>query len=84
MQVTAFNTPEDASWRWRIVNYADEVIAESEQAFPSIHAALAHGKEQLATMNVDQAQEVTLNWRTRHPPPRLSRRSAGPAARRYI
>jgi hypothetical protein len=70
MQVTAFNTPPDPSWRWRIVNYAGEVIAESEQRFGSIHAALAQGKEQLATMNVDQSQAVKpLNWRARHPPP---------------
>ena len=29
MQVVAFSTPTDPSWRWRIVNYAGEVIAES-------------------------------------------------------
>jgi hypothetical protein len=44
MQVTAFNTPQDPSWRWRIVNYGGEVIAESKQGFESIHAALAHGR----------------------------------------
>jgi hypothetical protein len=26
MQITAFNTPLDPSWRWRIVNDADEII----------------------------------------------------------
>ena len=47
VQVTAFNTPQDPSWRWRIVNYAGEVIAESEEGFASIHAALAPGTEHL-------------------------------------
>ena len=47
MQVTAFNTPQDPLWRWRIVNYAGEVIAESEEGFASIHAALAPGTEHL-------------------------------------
>jgi hypothetical protein len=69
MQVTAFNTPQDPSWRWRIVNYAGEVIAESKKGFASIHDALVHGKEQLATMNVDQSQAVKpQNWRARNPP----------------
>ena len=80
MQVTAFNTPQEPSWRWRIVNYASEVIAESEQGFASIHAALAHGKDRLATMNVAQAQEMPLSWRARHPPSALSRQR--PWARR--
>jgi len=70
MQVTAFNTPQDPLWRWRIVNYAGEVLAESEEGFASIHAALAHGKKQLATMNVDESKVVKpLNWRARHPGP---------------
>ena len=69
MQVTAFNTPQDQSWRWRIVNYAGEVIAESEQGFASIHDALVHGKEHLATLNADQSQAVKpQSWRARHPP----------------
>ena len=72
MQVTAFNTPQDPAWRWRIVNYAGEVIAESEQGFASIHAALVDGAQQLAAMNVvDQSQAVkSLNWRgSKHPRP---------------
>jgi hypothetical protein len=62
MQVTAFNTPKDPSWRWRIVNYAGETIAESSEGFPSIVAAVRHGTKQLTAMNVvDSSQPV--NWR---------------------
>ena len=68
MQITAFNTPQDASWRWRIVNYAGDVVAESSQGFASIHHALVHGKERLATMDADQVHAVKpLSWRIRHP-----------------
>jgi len=62
MQVAAFNTPKDSSWRWRIVNYAGDVVAESREVFPSIGAAVAHGAKRLAAMNVvDRSQPV--NWR---------------------
>lgn len=62
MHVAAFNTPKDPAWRWRIVNYAGETIAESPDRFPSIRAALAQGARKLAAMNlVDHSQAV--NWR---------------------
>jgi len=62
MQVAAFKTPKDPAWRWRIVNYAGEVVAESREGFPSIGDAGAHGAKQLAAMNVvDHSQAV--NWR---------------------
>jgi len=62
MNVAAFNTPRDPAWRWRIVNYAGETIAESRDGFPSIGAALAQGAEKLAAMNlVDRSQPT--NWR---------------------
>ena len=32
MQVTAFLTPQEPDWRWRIVNYAGETIEESRYA----------------------------------------------------
>ena len=41
MHVAAFNTPKDETWRWRIVNYAGETIAESHERFPSIGTAVA-------------------------------------------
>lgn len=64
MEVSAFNTPRDPAWRWRIVNYAGDVIAESGQGFASIHSALLQGKDRLAAMNHDQSQAVgRLNGR---------------------
>jgi hypothetical protein len=52
MQVTAFSTPKDSAWRWRIVNLAGEMIAESTEGFPSIAAAVTKGQERLAAMNL--------------------------------
>jgi hypothetical protein len=62
MRVAAFNTSKDANWRWRIVNYAGETIAESREQFPSIGAAVAHGEKRLAAMNVIDRSEP-VNWR---------------------
>jgi hypothetical protein len=62
MLVAAFNSPKDPSWRWRIVNYAGDTIAESREHFLSIGAAVAQGAKKLAAMNVvDHSQPV--NWR---------------------
>src|SRR2546430_10678753 len=33
VDVVAISTPQDAGWRWRIVNYAGEVIEESHSLF---------------------------------------------------
>jgi hypothetical protein len=66
MHVAAFNTPKDPAWRWRIVNYAGDTIAESPDRFPSIGAALAQGARKLAAMNiVDHSQPMT--WRRSTP-----------------
>ena len=62
MHVAAFNTPKDPAWRWRIINYAGDTIAESPDRFTSIRAALAQGARKLAAMNiVDHSQP--MNWR---------------------
>jgi hypothetical protein len=62
MDVTAFKTSGDAAWRWRIVNYAGETIAESDEGFPTIGAAVTHGTKRLTAMNVvDDSRPV--NWR---------------------
>lgn len=62
MQVVAFKTRQDLSWRWRIVNYAGETIAESHEHFATIGVALASGARRLAAMNViDDSKPV--NWR---------------------
>ena len=62
MHVAAFNTPKDPAWRWRIVSYAGETIAESQDGFPSIRAAIAQGTRKLAAMNIVDHSEPT-NWR---------------------
>lgn len=60
MLVAAFNTPKDPAWRWRIVNYAGETVAESADGFPSIGAALEDGGKRLVAMNVvDRSQPVS-------------------------
>jgi hypothetical protein len=65
MRVAAFNTSKDTDWRWRIVNYAGETIAESRGRFPSIGAAVAHGEKKLAAMGViDRSEPVNWRWST--------------------
>ena len=67
MQVTAFNTPKDLAWRWRIVDLAGEMIAESTEGFTSIAAAVANGKERLAAMNlVDHSVLPAKRYPPRH------------------
>ena len=50
MQVTAFSTPSCPEWRWRIVNYAGEIIEESHDLFPTISAAVAISSCNLASI----------------------------------
>lgn len=57
MQVTAFSTPSEPRWRWRIVNYAGDVIEESREVFPTIAAAVAGGTKQLLQMDTDHSAE---------------------------
>jgi len=38
-------------WRWRIVDYEGEMVAESHQTFPTITAAVATGTQRLTEMN---------------------------------
>ena len=51
MQVTAFATPRDPDWRWRIVNYAGEMVEESRVTFPTIRDAITEGARRLRDMN---------------------------------
>jgi hypothetical protein len=62
VQVAAVNTSKDGYWRWRIINYAGNTIAESRQRFPSIAAAVAQGEKRRAAMNVIDRSEP-VNWR---------------------
>ena len=53
MQVAAIATPRDNFlWRWRIVNYAGEVVEESRETFPTIASAVQHGSKRLEQMDV--------------------------------
>lgn len=63
MQVAAFATPQDHGWRWRIVNYAGEVIEESADTFGSIAAAVAKGSARLVKLNVVDKSEPSRPWR---------------------
>jgi hypothetical protein len=51
VNVVAFSTPLRPTWRWRIVNYAGEIVEESETSYPSIGIAVAAGAKRLETMN---------------------------------
>jgi hypothetical protein len=63
MQVAAFITPRDARWRWRIINYAGDVIEESAETFGSIASAVAEGSERLLKLNVVDRSEPFRPWR---------------------
>ena len=52
MQVVAFSTPQDPLWRWRIVNYAGELVEESRESFRTIAGALEQGSKRLRVMDV--------------------------------
>ena len=52
MQVVAFSTPQDPLWRWRIVNYAGELVEESRETFPTIAGALAQGSKRMSALDV--------------------------------
>ena len=52
MQVIAFSTPGSPAWRWRIVNYAGELVEESHETFATIAAAVAQGAKRLVELNV--------------------------------
>jgi hypothetical protein len=51
VNVLAFSTPHRPDWRWRIVNYAGEVVEESQASFPTIGSALAEGNRRMEDMN---------------------------------
>jgi hypothetical protein len=63
MQVAAVATARDRGWRWRIVNYAGEMIEESSDVFATIAAAVARGSERLVALNVVDRSEQSRSWR---------------------
>ena len=64
MQVLAFSSPQYPDWRWRIINYAGETIEESNNAFPTIAAAIARGTKRLVQMNVVDTSVATYGRRS--------------------
>jgi hypothetical protein len=68
VQVAAVSTPQDESrWRWRIVNYAGEVVEESRETFATIASAVEHGSQRLKQMNVvDNSVPYPHHRSTRH------------------
>jgi hypothetical protein len=67
MQVTAVANPGRPDWRWRIVNNAGEIIAESRRRYPTIAAAVADGTKRLQAMSgVDTSQRpAPTRWRVK-------------------
>jgi hypothetical protein len=53
------------SWRWRIVDYAEEMVEESSQTFPSIETAVADGSRRLREVDDQDAwsRSDSLHWR---------------------
>jgi hypothetical protein len=67
MQVTAFSTPAQPDWRWRIVSYAGEIIEESRDVFPTIAAAVAAGTTRLLKMDIiDRSVAAPRRWTAGH------------------
>ena len=64
MQVTAFSNPACPEWRWRIVNYAGEIVEESRELFPTISAAVASGTKRLVQMNIVDRSALPNAYRT--------------------
>ena len=64
MQVVAISTPLDPRWRWRIVNYAGEIIEESRDSFGTIASAVAAGGLRLHEMDVVDRSVPTRNYRS--------------------
>lgn len=67
MQVTAFSASACPEWRWRIVNYAGEMIEESHDTFPTIAAAVAEGTKRLVQMHVVDRSAATRVFGASHP-----------------
>ena len=65
MQVVAVSTPSLPDWRWRIVNYAGEIVEESHETFPSIAIAVREGGRRLHEIDVpDQSVRTQSFYRS--------------------
>jgi hypothetical protein len=54
-----------SDWRWRIVNYAGEILEESRESFPTIASAVAKGTQRLLQLNVVDRSTPTRAWHSR-------------------
>ena len=52
MQVVAFSAPPDPRWRWRIVDYAGQLVEESHEMFLTIASAVEQGAKRLRAMEI--------------------------------
>lgn len=69
MYVTAFSSPREPRWRWRITDINGAVIEESQDRFETISAALTAGTERLVQVNGDDGPLMRQRpWGTRHYP----------------
>jgi hypothetical protein len=68
MHVTAFSSPREPQWRWRISDSGGQVIEESPDSFASISAAVAAGTKRLVSLNiVETTTAMPLRpWGGRH------------------
>lgn len=66
MNVVAISTLEDRGWRWRIVNYAGEIVEESHSRFSTIKNAVAEGTQRLHEMNVTDLSRPSPYRSTSH------------------
>ena len=57
MQVIAFCTPAQPSWRWRISKFSGEMIEESREVFMTIAVALDAGRTRLGQLDAEEQPE---------------------------
>jgi hypothetical protein len=66
MNIVAVSTPNSSGWRWRIVDYAGQVVEESQARFASIALAVAEGTAHLRSR--DDLNSANLVRRAPQPP----------------
>jgi hypothetical protein len=67
VQVIAFATLRSPDWRWRIVNYAGEMVEESLGSFSTIAEAVVAGGQRLRVIDVvDRSVPVNPYGSTSH------------------
>ncbi|HYS15843.1 MAG TPA: hypothetical protein VET45_02870 [Candidatus Binatia bacterium] len=64
VHVMALSTPSRPGWRWRIVNYAGELVEESRDAFRTIALAVAEGTRRLKQMDTVDRSEPPRPYRS--------------------